>query len=226
MLNTTRILIIDDHPYSCIGYELFLEKAKEEYLIPEIKVESVYTTKEAISKIDSISLEQKRYELVILDIQIPPSPEDKVFSGEDLGFRIRKLNPAVKIIVITSLNDNYRLYNIFKNLNPEGLAIKTDIDDKTFVEAVSNVLTEEPYYSKGFSKLLRNQFSKEYVLNNEDRELLYLLSKGFTSKEIPQHLPWSESLVEKRKKILREKLQVEQKGILPLVNAAKKAGFL
>jgi len=56
--------------------------------------------------------------------------------------------------------------------------------------------------------------------------MLYLLSKGLPSKKIPNYLPWSLSKVEKRKRLLREKLSVENKSVLALVQSAKEAGFL
>ncbi|WP_430908415.1 hypothetical protein [Maribacter sp. 2-571] len=63
-------------------------------------------------------------------------------------------------------------------------------------------------------------------MDQEDRELLYLLSTGVSSKDIPNHLHWSASKVEKRKRLLREKFGVEDKNVLSLLNSARKAGFL
>jgi len=225
-MRTLNILIIDDHPLTCTGYKIFLDNATEDGILPKCNSEMVYDAKEAFEKMKNITKKNPKYDIILLDIQLPPYPEKKIFSGEDLGTRIRELNSTIKIIVLTSLNDNHKLYNIFKTLNPEGLIVKSDIDEINFISAIRDVLSDIPYYSKTFSKLIRNQFSKEYVLDDHDRELLYLLSIGVASKDIPNYLPWSPSKVEKQKRLLREKFEVDEKSSLALVNAAKKAGFL
>lgn len=225
-MNTINILIIDDHPLTCMGYRLFINNATEEGKLPKFNIDEAYNAEDAYDKLKDIDILKSKYDIILLDIQIPVSEKNKIFSGEDLGILIRKLDPELKIIVQTGLVDNHRLYSIFKNLNPEGIIIKNDLDDVIFIQAIHNVLIEVPYYSKTFAKLIRNQFSREYIFNTEDREMLYLLSIGVPSKDIPNHIPWSLSKVEKRKRLLREKLGVEDKSVLALVNKAKEAGYL
>ena len=77
---------------------------------------------------------------MLLDILMPASEKIKMYSGEDLGLFIQKLNPDIKIMVQTALIDNHRLHNIFKNLNPEAILIKNDLDEHTLIEAINNVL--------------------------------------------------------------------------------------
>jgi DNA-binding NarL/FixJ family response regulator len=225
-MNTLNLLIVDDHPLTCQGYAIFINNGIEEGKLPEINIDEAYTGKEAYDKLKDIDKNNFKYDIILLDLQIPVSEEDRIFSGEDLGVLVRKLNPEIKIIVQTGLLDNHRLYNVFKNLNPEGIIIKNDLDDVIFIQAICDVLDNVPFYSSTFAKLIRNQFSKDYVLDTVDREMLYLLSIGVASKDIPKYIPWSLSKVEKRKRLLREKLGVNDKSVLALVNKAKKTGFL
>lgn len=225
-MSTKNILIVDDHPLTCKGYSLIIKNATDEGKLPKIKIEEAYNGKDAYNKLKDLDLNLSKYDIVLLDIQIPVSEKHKIFSGEDLGMFIRKLSPEVKIIVQTGLLDNHRLHSVFMNLNPEAILIKNDLDDVILVQAIIDVFEGVPHYSKTFAKLIRNQFPKDYILDAEDRQMLYLLSTGVSSKDIPNHLPWSSSKVEKRKRFLREKLGVEEKSVLALVNKAKVAGFL
>lgn len=221
-----NLLIIDDHPLTCHGYNIILKNACDKKLLPKIHIEEAHSIAQAYEKLKGKKTPTIKYDLLLLDILMPASEKNKMYSGEDLGLFIQKLNPDIKIMVQTALLDNHRLHNIFKNLNPEAILIKNDLDELTLIEAITNVLNSEPYYSKTFAKLIRNQFSKDYILDAEDRKMLYLLSKGMPSKKIPYYLPWSLSKVEKRKRLLREKLGVENKSVLALVQSAKDAGFL
>jgi DNA-binding NarL/FixJ family response regulator len=225
-MNTINILIVDDHPLTCQGYGIILQNATAEGKLPKIIIDVAYNAADAYDKLKDVDTNSSKYDLILLDILIPVSAENKIFSGEDLGVLIRKLNPQIKIIVQTGLLDNYRLHSIFKNLNPEGIIIKSDLDDIIFIQSISDVLSNVPFYSQTFTKLLRNQFSKGYILDADDREMLFLFSVGVASKDIPNHLPWSLSKLEKRKRLLREKLRVEDKSVFALVSKAKEAGFL
>ncbi len=221
-----NLLIIDDHPLTCHGYNFIIKNACDKKLLPKIHIEEAHSIAEAYEKLKGKKNPKIKYDLLLLDILMPVSEKYKMYSGEDLGLFIQKQNPDIKIMVQTALQDNHRLHNIFKNLNPEAILIKNDLDEFILIEAITNVLNSEPYYTTTFAKLIRNQFSKDYMLDAEDREMLYLLSKGLPSKKIPNYLPWSLSKVEKRKRLLREKLSVENKSVLALVQSAKEAGFL
>ncbi len=88
------------------------------------------------------------------------------------------------------------------------------------------MLDDSPFNNMKFSKLLRNQFSKGYTLDKEYRQFLYLLHQGIPSKEIRNHLPWSLSKVDKKKRILREQFGVEDKNTYSPLTAVRNAEFL
>ncbi len=223
---TFRSLIIDDHEVTCRGYGVFFENAMNNGTIPKFQIDFAYSSEEAYNILLRQGKPIHEYDIVFLDIQLPPFPEHKIFTGEDLGIMLRKKNPEIKIIVQTSLSNNHALYNIFYTLNPDGILVKTDLDEDSFVACIKSVLDGSPFYSRTFSKLLRNQFTKGYILDQEEREFVRLLYQGIPSKDIPNHLPWSPSKVEKKKRILRQKFDVEDKNTFSLLSAIREAGFL
>ena len=153
-------------------------------------------------------------------------PGNKLYSGEDLGKLIRKLYPETKLMVITSLMDKHRLNAIFTSLNPEGFLTKTEVTQETLILALQELLNDNPYYSPYLLKIIRNQHFSGLQLSAEQKEFLYLLSIGVSSKEIPNYLPWSASKVEKQKRTLRDKLGAKSSGVFALVHRAKKLGII
>jgi DNA-binding NarL/FixJ family response regulator len=161
-----------------------------------------------------------------LDIKLPPSKDKKILSGEDLGLEIKKLLPDSKIIVSTTYNDNYRIYSLMKNLNPDGLLIKNDITASELVNAINLVLTSPPYYSSSVSQTIRNEMLNDLLLDKIDRRLLYELSIGTKTKDLPITLPLSIAGVEKRKRNLKNVFDVSGLEDKDLINKAKEKGFI
>ena len=77
--------------------------------------------------------------------------------------------------------------------------------DKKLVTACTKAMNGEPYYSPSILKIIKNQLITDNGFTPPERKFLYLLSTGVHSKEIPRHLTWSVSKVEKQKRILKEK---------------------
>jgi DNA-binding NarL/FixJ family response regulator len=220
-----KVLIIDDHPLICDSYQSALKEVGERHPELLMQVETAANCDVALEKINNTWVE-KSWDLVFLDIRLPASSDRKILSGEDLGELLRKKYPETKIVVATTFNDNYRLYNIFKSLDPDGFLIKTDIDHKELVIALEIILNGAPYYSKTVVTLLRKQVSQEFVIDKFDRRMLYELSLGTKMKDLPEVLPLSIAGIEKRKRILKQNFGVEDQGDKALIQKAREKGFI
>ena len=165
-------------------------------------------------------------DLIFLDINLPPSKKLNILSGEDLGIKINELLPNSKIIISTTYNDNYRLYGIFKNVNPDGLLIKSDITSNGLVKAIEKVIKRPPYYSESVLQLIRQQASVGYVLDSVDRQMLYELSIGTKMKDLPMIIPLSIGALEKRKRKIKEVFEITGKEDRDLMIIAKEKGFI
>ena len=88
------------------------------------------------------------------------------------------------------------------------------------------MLTDPPYYSKTIIKLLRNEVSSHYVLDDIDRKLLYELSIGTKMKDLPNILLLSLAAIEKRKSRIKQLFEVENQFDKELFSKAKEKGFL
>lgn len=219
-----EVLIIDDHPLIVDAYNsALLHTSAVSNLNFEINLANDCDT--ALQKIGEMTLDNG-IDLIFLDISLPPSKANKIFSGEDIGMQVREILPNTKIIISTTFNDNYRLNTIFKSINPEGFLIKNDITPQELVKAIQIVIEDPPYYSKTITKLLRKLASQNLVLDKIDRELLYELSIGTKMKDLPSILPLSIAGLEKRKRQLKELFDIRKKGDRELVIVAKEKGFI
>jgi len=222
----TSVLIIDDHPLICDAYVNALHFIEKENSEISFKITLTHNCDDAIAKIKESARRVLKYELIFLDIKLPPSKDKKILSGEDLGLEIKKLLPDSKIIVSTTYNDNYRIYSLMKNLNPDGLLIKNDITTSELVNAINLVLTSPPYYSSSVSQTIRNEMLNDLLLDKIDRRLLYELSIGTKTKDLPITLPLSIAGVEKRKRNLKNVFDVSGLEDKDLINKAKEKGFI
>lgn len=221
-----NVLIIDDHPLISEAYKsafLFVQK-KEDNI--SFKIDVCHDCDSANEFILNTANEHQELDIIFLDISLPPSQDGKILSGEDLGLKINELLPETKIIVSTTFNDNYRIHSIFKNINPDGFLIKNDITPKELVLAINEVILDPPYYSKTVMKLLRNQVSSEFLLDDIDRKILYEMSIGTLLKDMSNIVHLSTRGIQKRKRHLEQVFGIEGPDDRMLIIIAKEKGFI
>lgn len=220
-----NVLIVEDEPMAIDGYKNVLEYISNSSETIEFKIRSALNCDDALLEIDK-AVKGTPIDLVLLDVNLPPSKDRKLLSGEDLGLKFRKLFPKVKIIVLTSHNENYRLNNILKSVNPEGFLIKSEINAKGLKEAIKNVLNNTPYYSSTILRLVRRHATNDFVLDKTDRQILYQLSRGTKTKDLPNYIALSKSGIELRKRRIREVFNIEGEKDITLLQAAIDNGYL
>ncbi|MFL1897064.1 response regulator [Aquimarina sp. 2-A2] len=227
MKNTLlTVLIIDDHPLISEAYKRAFEVISSESSDISFSISVANNCEAADAKIKEIATNNKKLDIVFLDIKLPPSQDGRILSGEDIGIKINKLLPETKVIVSTTFNDNYRIHSIFRNLNPDGFLIKNDITPIELVTTIKNIISDPPYYSKTVVKLLRKEVSNEFLLDNIDRKLLYELSIGAKMKDLPKILPLSIAGIEKRKRHLKQIFNVKSVDDKELLLKAREMGFI
>jgi len=225
MLKKYKVLIIDDHPIIVESYNNALQYVASINKQLAFTIDSANNCDSAYQKIKEVS-QEKGIDLIFLDISLPPSIDGKILSGEDLGLKIKELLPNVKIIVATTYDNNYRIQNIFKSVNPEGFLVKTDITSQELVSAIQTVLNNAPYYSKTITQLLKKQSFNTILLDKIDRKILYELSVGTKMKDLPDMLPLTLAGIEKRKRRLLHIFEVKPHDDKILLLKAKKKGFI
>lgn len=223
MAKELKILMVDDHPIILEGYRNILQDNRSSSVI--FHIHTAGSCDEANTKINE-SIEGEAYDMVFLDIGLPPSADKKFLSGEDLGRKIREFSPETKLLVLTMFAENVRLLAILRSLHPEAFMIKSDVTPKDFLEAFDKVLEGKTYNSQTVQDLMRKQIINDLDLDKTDRDILYHLAQGLKNKEIPKVVPVSLTVLEKRKKAMREAFALHDLRDITLINKARELGFI
>lgn len=194
---TFKVLIVNNHPLIYQAYKTALTQYTRKQNNVLFCIEIAVNSDEAITFLTNFHKDKKKIDFIFLDIGLPPSKNGKLLSGEDLGIKIRALIPESKIVVSTSFDNNYRIHSIFKSINPEVFLINKDVTSNVLNQAIDVVINDPPFYSKTVLKLLRNQVTNDFLLDDLDRRILYELSMGAKMKELPEIMPLSMAAIEK-----------------------------
>ncbi len=224
MSDTIRILMIDDHPMIIEGYQNTLQFTKKESQILDIDIAN--NCDEAVAFMDKSVKTSRPYQVLFVDISLPPSKDGLMNSGEDLAIYARKILPKARVIILTMFDESYRIHNIIKTINPEGFLIKSDLTSSELASAFQAVLHNPPFYSGTVNSHLRKTNESDIVIDDKNRKILYLLSQGAKNKSLAAHLEISLSAIEKRKKQLKEIFLIDDGQDETLIKEARKRGFI
>jgi len=221
-LPNLNLLILEDHPFICESY-LYFFREKSQLKFDQIDCVS---TPDDMEKILSDPDRVQHYDLAFLDLQIPMNQELDIRDGIDFGRALMDIKHDLKTIIITNETSHSLLLRAYKELSPFSIIIKAEMNLETLEKAASMALEGENFWSNTFSEIIKSVLNDDNAFSQEDYKLLELLSSGVPTKDIPDYLPWSVSKIEKRKKKLREELNIESKSVLKLVAMARKKGLI
>ena len=219
-----NILMVDDHPMIIEGYQNTLLATKNDD--QELAIDIASTCDMANEMMLSSVKHQNPYDILFVDIKLPPSKDGSITSGEDLAMIARKILPNAKVIILTMFNESYRIHNILKAINPDGFLIKSDLTSNELAKAFQSILINPPYYSSTVNGFVRQSITSDIFVDDKNRKILHLLSQGIKTKNLAEHLNLSLSAVEKRKKQLKALFKIEDGQDESLINEARKKGFL
>lgn len=221
MTNSINILIVDDHPFIIQAYRNALDKYSQQGY--EFVVTQANNCK---SGYESITEAKTPFNVAFFDISMPEYAEKGIYSGEDLAALMKTEMPDCKIILLTMHTELLKINNIIKNINPSGLIIKNDLTFDELIFAFDKIINDESYYSQTVIKLVGQAQYNNIELDAFDKQILFHLSKGVKTKDLPQYIPLSLSAIEKRKLNIREILEVTGGTDVDLINEAKTKGVI
>ncbi|KGO78614.1 hypothetical protein Q763_17535 [Flavobacterium beibuense F44-8] len=220
MQRDLRILIVDDHPMTVNGYINVLRNEN-------IEGHNLIFTKALDCQQAYELITTQHFDIAYLDLSLPPYEEKNITSGLDLGVLIRKTIPDCVVIILTMHSEATLVDRLIKEINPDGILCKSDIDIDEFVNAFKIIFEGERYMSSKIAKSLRDKDFDKYNLDNYDRQILMRLSEGILTKNIPNYVPLSLSAIEKRKANLKSMFLEGKTGDdHDLIEAIKKIGII
>ncbi|MBC2843601.1 response regulator transcription factor [Winogradskyella flava] len=187
------IIIADDHPLVLKGLEEFLLEKQYNVLA------SAKNGKEALALIKAHSPD-----IAILDIKMP------FYTGLQIAEKCNVSNLPTKIILITFEKDE-KIYNEAKSLGVYGYVLK-EFALEEIENCISAVLKDRPYFSPELIEFIEIDRSPEGLssLTKKELNILKLITKNKTAKEIAEELFISPRTVEKHKSNIIRKLGIER----------------
>lgn len=209
------VFLLEDHKFVTDSYISALRSIS-------VQAEMIisYSLNDAYQKITNTNL--KGLQLAILDNSMPPCELHNLRSGEDIAKMLRDMFPEAKIIFISAMLSNFELESILKNVNPEGIVEKSDMDYSELCVILQKVLNGEVFYSARVHKTLLENEGKYLFLDALNIEIIELLAQGIATKNLPNYLPLSLSGVHKRKAKIKAALNIDSGSDEAILKEARK----
>lgn len=218
----SRILLVDDHPLIVEGYVLALSKDSEYW--GDISFHKSFDCTSAKESIDYSIETGNPFDLAIVDFSLPKGEKVHWNDGGDVVSYIQKVMPNCKTMILTGHTEVITLYNIFKNISPNGLVSKHEITPENLIDIVRKVCSGERYQSNIVKHCLSEIVRKEMMYDDFNREILVLLSKGYKLQELENHIPLSSPAIKKRLTKMKQVFEVSDTATL--VQEVIKQGFV
>lgn len=215
-----QVLMVDDHPPIIEGYKSILSFNSFGYILNTTVAHNCESAYNII--IDRLH----PFDVVFLDLTLPPYPEKKLHSGEDLVPIVKKHHPNAKIIVLTSHSESIILFKLMKEHHLEGVLIKSDFKSEELITAFHTVVQGNNYYSETIVRHQKSWDEKSKVMDNYNRQILLLLSQGVKTKNLPDLLHLSKSAVDKRKAIIKQIFGIDKGTDEDILKEARRQGLI
>ncbi|KKE79266.1 MULTISPECIES: response regulator [Bacillaceae] len=208
-----RILIVDDHAHAREAIREILEEHTDFVIVGEGKngEEAIKLTEELMP------------DIILMDIQMP------VMDGLEATKRIKLKFPYVKIVMITVSDDITDLFDALKK-GAQGYLLK-NIQPEAWSEHLRAFALDEVPMSKEIAFQILKEFPqnktktiKKTPLSTREMEVLQLVAKGFSNREISESLFISEHTVKSHLKNILSKLHLENR--VQLTSYAFQQGLL
>jgi DNA-binding NarL/FixJ family response regulator len=198
-----RVLVVDDHVILRQGIGVMLNQEDDFEVIGEAENERAAV---------SLTMELKP-DIVLVDMFLETS------SGLDIAKQLLRISPNTRIVLFAGSNDEKLLFEAIR-VGVHGYLQKTlSIHDlQRALRAVhggERVLGESQAVTQvviEFHRLIKEQNRLNWGLDTKEIELMRLVSKGCTNREIGRQVYWSEVQVKRKMQDIYRKLQVTDRA--------------
>lgn len=211
-----KILLVDDHSVVRMGLKMLLNNHLEMEVVGEASEGN-----EGIQKALELSPD-----VVVMDLSMPHGKDGLSATSE-----LKKQLPHIAILILTMHDDEEYLFRAIQ-AGASGCILKSAPHDELIL-AIQSVSKGDAYLHPSATKRLMEEYlhgAKQgeadifNLLSDREREVLTLIAKGYSNKEIGEKLIISVKTVETHKGNLMEKLQMKTRP--ELVAFALKKGLL
>jgi two-component system response regulator NreC len=165
-------------------------------------------------------------DVVLMDISMPHGKDGLLATSE-----IKKLLPDTAVLILTMHDDDEYLFRAIES-GASGCVLKSAPHEE-LIQAILSVASGNAYLFPSATKRLMQEYLERAKNNGVDsfnqltdreKEVLSLVAKGYSNKEIAEKLILSVKTIESHKSKVMEKLQLKTRP--EVVNYALKKGLL
>ncbi len=211
-----RILLADDHTVMRRGLRLLLESQPEFSVVAEAA-----DGRQAVEQAEAV-----HPDVAVVDIAMPN------LSGIEAAQRMSAAIPDIAIVILSMHSDEGYVLRALK-AGAKGYLLK-DSAEGDLIEAIKAVHQGRTFFSSEITRMLVSDYVREIrahgaedsydLLTPREREILQLLARGKSNKEIAADLNLSPYTVETHRRNLQEKLNLH--SFAELILYAMRKGFI
>lgn len=199
-----NILIVEDHELTRFGLKTAFESC--EFIDTILEAESGESALEL--------LEQNSVDLIIMDLGLPG------MNGVEATKIIKKQNPEIKVVVLTSHNEVQEVLNSLKA--GANAYCSKEINPKRLTEVVQSVLDGASWFDPSIAHIVLEAASKfqqedsakpekDYGLTSREAQILKLITEGYSNNEIANQLFVSINTTKAHVASILQKLEVDDR---------------
>ena len=195
-----RVILIDDHTIVREGLKLLLSQLEGVQLVGDAA-----TGTDGVRLFERLLRQGQMPDVVISDLGLPD------FSGIEVTRRIKAVCPQVRVLLLSMHADLEHISGILEN-GVDGYLLKQS-NPTELAEGIRVVARGEMVLSPAVARRLFSHMNQRIqrdataqTVTEREREVLALLAKGYSSKEIAHHLELSVKTVGNHRTHILEKL--------------------
>ncbi|SHJ15429.1 response regulator [Flavobacterium terrae] len=167
---STNVFIVDDHFMVIEGIRSILQDE-----------ENINWLGHAVNASSCLEfLEKYQPNVIFMDISLPDE------SGIDLCKKVVKLYPKIKILGLSTYNQQSIIQDIMKS-GASGYLLK-NASKEELLDAIEAVMADEEYLCFEAEESLQNTENLVPIITKREKEVLGLICEGFTNPEIAEKL--------------------------------------
>lgn len=197
-MKATPVLVVDDHALFRKGVARLLQ-AEGFKVVGEAR-----DGREALSQAKKL-----KPDVILMDIYMPG------MDGLEATRRIKEAIPSAKVVILTISEEDQNLFEAIK-AGAHGYLLKS-VEPEALFQTLRGVVRGEAFLSPSMAAKILDEFARAAEgapsarLSPREREVLELLARGASNKEIASALNISENTVKNHLKRIMEKLHLENR---------------
>ena len=200
----SNILIIEDHELTRFGLKTAFENCDF--------VNEIFEAESAENGIKIVK--ENPVELIVMDLGLPG------MDGIEATQQIKEINKDIKIVILTSHNDEQEVLNCLKA--GANAYCSKEINPKRLTQVIQSVLDGAAWFDPAISHIVLNAATKshseqeyvpnkDYGLTSRETQILKLITEGYSNIEIANELFVSINTTKAHVASILQKLEVDDR---------------